>query len=141
MPKGQNLLFEAILDYSKGIKTLEVHVFTITEKAAEKAKIVLAEEGKAEWGLRVYNAGGGCCGPSFGLDIDEKAAAEDQVFEKDGLKVFVDSGCIASLDEMQLDYYDDGERAGFILSGGSAPSCGSGDGHASSCGSGCSSCS
>jgi len=116
-------------------------VFTITEKAAEKAKIVLAEEGKAEWGLRVYNAGGGCCGPSFGLDIDEKAAAEDQVFEKDGLKVFVDSGCVSSLEEMQLDYYDDGERAGFILSGGSAPSCGSGDGPASSCGSGCSSCS
>jgi len=29
---------------------LEVHVFTITDKAAEKAKLVLAEEGKAEWG-------------------------------------------------------------------------------------------
>jgi iron-sulfur cluster assembly accessory protein len=135
------LLFETKFDYPKSIKNLEVQVFTITEKAAEKAKLVLADEGKAEWGLRVYNAGGGCCGPSFGLDIDEKASAEDQVFEKDGLKVFVDNGCAASLEEMSLDYYDDGERAGFILSGGPAPSCGSGDGPASSCGSGCSSCS
>ncbi len=106
-------------------------MFTITEKAAEKAKMVLAEEGKAEWGLRVYNAGEGCCGPSFGLDIDEKAAAEDATFEKDGLKVFIDKGCLESVKEMQLDYYDDGERAGFILSGGQAPSCKSG---CSSCG-------
>ncbi|HMK60723.1 MAG TPA: iron-sulfur cluster assembly accessory protein [Dissulfurispiraceae bacterium] len=115
-------------------------MFTITDKAAEKAKLVLAEEGKADWGLRVYNAGGGCCGPSFGLDIDEKASTEDEVFEKDGLKVFVDKGCLVSLTGMSLDYYDDGERAGFILSGGQAPSCGSGGGGASACGSGCSSC-
>jgi iron-sulfur cluster assembly accessory protein len=134
------LLFETIFEYPKSIKFLEVHVFTITEKAAEKAKVVLAEEGKTDWGLRVYNAGGGCCGPTFGLDIDEKASTNDQIFEKDGLKVFVDNGCAASLQEMQLDYYDDGERAGFILSGGPAPSCGS-DGGPSSCGSGCSSCS
>ena len=114
-------------------------MFTITDKAAEKAKLVLAEEDKAEWGLMVYNAGGGCCGPSFGLDIDEKSSAEDEVFEKDGLKVFVDKSCLTSLNEMSLDYYDDGEKTGFILSGGEAPSCGSG-GQASSCGSGCSSC-
>ena len=114
-------------------------MFTITDNATEKAKAVLAEEGKADWGLRVYNAGEGCCGPSFGLDIDEKAAEEDEVFEKDGLKVFVDKGCLESVKEMQLDYYDDGERAGFILSGGPAPTCGSG-GAPSSCGSGCSSC-
>jgi iron-sulfur cluster assembly accessory protein len=133
------LLFRPKFNYPRSIKTLEVHVFTITDKAAEKAKLVLAEEDKAEWGLRVYNAGGGCCGPSFGLDIDEKSSAEDEVFEKDGLKVFVDKSCLTSLNEMSLDYYDDGEKTGFILSGGEAPSCGSG-GQASSCGSGCSSC-
>ncbi len=106
-------------------------MFTITDKAAEKAKLVLAEEGKADWGLRIYNAGSGCCGPSFGLDIDEKPTAEDEIFEKDGLKVFVDKGCLSSMEGMQLDFYDDGERAGFILGGGKAPSCGSG---CSSCG-------
>lgn len=113
---------------------------TITDKAAAKATAILAAEGKGNWGLRIYNAGGGCCGPSYGLDIDEKPLADDEVIEKDGLKVFVDKNTIGALAGMQLDYIDDGEREGFVISGGSAPSCGSGGGAASSCGSGCSSC-
>ncbi len=112
---------------------------TITEKAAEKAKAILAAEGKDSWGLRIYSAGGGCCGPSYGLDIDEKPLSDDEVIEKDGLRVFVDRNMAGTLAGMQLDYFEDGEREGFTLSGGAAPSCGSG-GSASSCGSGCSSC-
>ncbi len=107
-------------------------MLTITEKAAEKAIEILAAEGKGTWGLRIYNAGGGCCGPSYGLDIDESPMANDEVIEKNGLKVFVDKNTLSALSGMQLDYYDDGEREGFILSGGN-PS--------SSCSSGCSSCS
>lgn len=106
-------------------------VVTITEKAVEKAKAILAAEGKDSWGLRIYSAGGGCCGPSYGLDIDENALADDDVIEKDGLKVFVDKNTVQTLAGMQLDYFEDGEREGFTLSGGAAPSCGSG---CSSCG-------
>jgi iron-sulfur cluster assembly accessory protein len=107
-------------------------VVTITEKAVEKAKAILAAEGKDSWGLRIYSAEGGCCGPSFGLDIDEKPLSDDEIIEKDGLKVFVDRNTNVTLSGMQLDYFEDGEREGFTLSGGAAS--------ASSCGSGCSSC-
>lgn len=107
---------------------------TITEKAAEKAKAILAAEGKDSWGLRIFSSGGGCCGPSYGLDIDEKALSDDEVIEKDGLKVFVDKNTISALAGMKLDYYEDGEREGFTISGGAAPSCGSGGGGCSSCG-------
>lgn len=104
---------------------------TITEKAAEKAIAILSAEGKDNWGLRIYSAGGGCCGPAYGLDIDESPATDDEVFEKNGLRVFVDKNTLSVLDGMQLDYCDDGERTGFMLSGGTAPSCSSG---CSSCG-------
>lgn len=104
---------------------------TITDKAAEKAKDVLAAEGKDSWGLRIYSSGGGCCGPSFGLDIDEQPVADDSVIEKNGLKVFVDKNTMATLGGMQLDYMEDGDQEGFVLSGGDA---------APSCSSGCSSC-
>lgn len=104
---------------------------TITDKAAEKAKTILAAEGKDNWGLRIYNAGGGCCGPSYGLDIDERPSADDEVIEQNGLRVFVDKNTFSSLSGMKLDYYADEEREGFILSGGDAPSCNSG---CSSCG-------
>ena len=50
----------------------EVMVVTISEVAAQKAKEILTAEGKADWGLRIYSAGGGCCGPSYGMDIDQR---------------------------------------------------------------------
>lgn len=106
-------------------------MFTVSEVAAEKIKEVLAAEGKAGWGLRIFRIEGGCCGPSFGMDIDEKAAEADEVIEKNGLRVFIDRETFMTLSGMTLDFIDDGERQGFILSGGKAPSCGSG---CSSCG-------
>lgn len=105
-------------------------MITITDVAAEKAKEILKAEGKADWGLRIYMAEGGCCGPSFGMDIDEKPAESDDIFEKNGLKVFVDKNTSQKLEGMGVDFIDEGERQGFVLTGGKA----------SSCSSGCSSC-
>lgn len=108
-------------------------MFGITALAAQKAKEILAAEGKSGWGLRVYKAGESCCGPSYGLDIDEEALQTDDVIEKDGLRVFVDKELMTSLSGMSLDYYQDSEREGFIMTGAMANSCGSG-GCGSSCG-------
>jgi iron-sulfur cluster assembly protein len=98
----------------------------ITDKAAEKAKSILSVEGKAEWGLRIYTANGGCCGPSYGLDLDEAPMAEDQVFEKNGLKVFIDRQTLITLAGVELDYVEEDDREGFVLKGGPVPSCGPG---------------
>ncbi|MBI4685204.1 MAG: iron-sulfur cluster assembly accessory protein [Nitrospirae bacterium] len=104
---------------------------TITDVAAEKAKQILKAEGKADWGLRVYTAEGGCCGPSYGMDIDEKAADGDEIIEKNGLKVFVDKNTLEKLDGMKIDFVEDKEAQGFVLTGSKTPSCSSG---CSSCG-------
>ncbi len=34
-------------------------MITITDEAANKAKEILKQEGKEDWGLRIYIAGGG----------------------------------------------------------------------------------
>jgi len=95
---------------------------TITDAAAEKIKEILEAEGKAGWGLRIYTAGSGCCGPSYGMDIEEKAEDGDDVLEKNGLKVFMDKATSKSLDNMQIDYISTEEAEGFVIRGGS-PSC------------------
>lgn len=92
-------------------------MITVTDLAVEKAKEILAAEGKAEWGLRIYTASGGCCGPSYGMDIDEKPAEGDEIVEKDGLKIFLDKSTYEMLDGTELDFIDDGERRGFVLTG------------------------
>jgi len=103
----------------------------ISDAAAEKAKEILVAEGKDSWGLRIYTAEGGCCGPSYGMDLDERSSDGDEVVEKNGLRVFMDQNTSKNLDSMEIDFIDDGERQGFVITCGPAPSCGSG---CSSCG-------
>jgi len=103
-------------------------VIKVSEVAAEKAKEILASEGKADWGLRIYMADGGCSGPSYGMDIDENPAEGDEVIEKNGLRVFMDKSTFQSLAGMEIDFIDDGERRGFVLTGNPETSCDSGCG-------------
>lgn len=101
---------------------------TITDSAAEKAKEILSQEGKADWALRFYTAGSGCCGPSYGIDIVEEPSKGDKTIEKNGLKVHIDSEAYKSLEGMNIDYVQEGDREGFVLTGGKSscgPSCGS----------------
>ncbi|MHB8880123.1 MAG: HesB/IscA family protein [Thermodesulfovibrionales bacterium] len=105
----------------------------ISDTAAEKAKEILKAEGKEGWGLRLFMQGGGCCGPSFGMDIDEKASDGDETVEKNGLKVFIDKEAAPGLADKEIDYVSTERGEGFVINGGAAPAAGG-------CGSGCSSC-
>jgi iron-sulfur cluster insertion protein len=112
---------------------------TITEKAAEKAKAILEVEGKDNWGIRIFVAGKSCCGPSYGLDLQEEQRPDDEVVEKNGLKVFMDKQTLETLTGGQFDYYVGEEGEGFIFTGG-VSACGAGGSACSTDNSGCSSC-
>jgi iron-sulfur cluster assembly accessory protein len=122
------LLFGAPFSYAKENNHSEVTVLKISEVAAEKAKEILKAEGKEGWGLRIFIHGSGCCGPSYGMDIDEKAADGDQTVETNGLKVFCDNEAFASLSDKEMDFIRTEQGEGFVINslGGAAPSCGSG---------------
>lgn len=105
---------------------------TISDTAAEKGKEILSAEGKSHGGLRVYMAGGGCCGPSFGMDINEAPMEGDEVIEKNGLKVFVDKAATEKLKDLEIDFVTEGENQGFVIRNPYPPSCGPGCG--STCG-------
>jgi iron-sulfur cluster assembly accessory protein len=109
----------------------------ITGKAAEKAKEILADEGKENWGIRIYVAGESCCGPSYGLNLQEEQMPDDEIVEKDGLKIYMDKQTSESLAERELDYFTGDEGEGFIFNGGvSSCSPGGSCGTGGSCGSG-----
>jgi iron-sulfur cluster assembly accessory protein len=112
---------------------------TITEKAAEKAKAILGVEGKDDWGIRIFVAGESCCGPSYGLDLQEEQRPDDEVVEKNGLKLFMDKQTLETLTGRQFDYYVGKEGEGFIFTGG-VSACGAGGSACGTDNSGCSSC-
>lgn len=87
----------------------------ITTLAVQKIKEVMTTDGKEGWGLKVFSSGGGCCGPSFGMDIVEKPEDGDTTIEKDGLKIFADEKAVEGMKGLIVDFVDDGEQQGFVM--------------------------
>lgn len=65
-------------------------MLTITALAEQKIKELMVEE-KDIIGLRVYVKGGGCHGYQYGMAFESKMGDDDTVFEKNEVKVIMDS--------------------------------------------------
>jgi len=89
---------------------------TITEKAAERVLAVFREKGiPADSYLRVGVKGGGCSGFSYVLDVADRPAEGDEVFESNGLKILVDLKSYLYLIGTEVDYDDDLLKGGFVF--------------------------
>ncbi|KAF0124751.1 MAG: hypothetical protein FD189_2223 [Elusimicrobia bacterium] len=79
----------------------------IKDAAVERLKAMLRESGKTGT-LRVFVTAG-CCGPSIGMDLVEKAEEGDlEVFNKD-FKVYVDKTAAAMVEKAVLDCDEQGD--------------------------------
>jgi len=91
-------------------------MITMTDKAVAKGRAILAEEGvgKKEPGLRIAVKGGGCSGLMYQMSIGEGPAAEnEEIFERDGFRVYIDKKSLFFLNGSELDYADGLTGAGF----------------------------
>ena len=89
----------------------------VTAEAAQKISQLLAEEQKAEAGLRVFVQGGGCSGFQYGLMIEEGAgdAEADRIFQSNGVTLFVDPISIRYLTGAEVDFVDNLMGGGFTI--------------------------
>src|SRR3982750_410898 len=102
-------------------------IISVTEAAAGKIRELLTEEGKSESGLRVFVQGGGCSGFQYGLMIEESGGSGDQVFESNGVRLFVDPVSVSYLKGAEVDFVDTVTGGGFTIKNPNATStCGCG---------------
>ena len=87
-------------------------MITITSNAADHIRHFIANRGKGE-GIRIGVKTSGCSGMAYTLEFVDDIQPEDQVFEQDGVKVFVDPKSLVYLDGTQVDYAKDGLQEGF----------------------------
>lgn len=87
---------------------------TITERAAEKIKQLVASERKEGQALRLKVVGGGCSGLQNKINFDMPKSG-DRVFEKEGAKVLVDMKSLLYLNGTELDYKEELMASGFVL--------------------------
>ena len=125
------------------LQEIETQLFTLTPAASQAVKDILAQRNLEGFALRVYVAGGGCCGVNFGMALDNNFGDADTTFDANGVQVVVDNVSIDYLRDATVDFVNDPQHGqGFAVSSPNAKSghshgeggcaCSSGDG-ASSC--------
>ena len=128
----------------------EISVVTLTTAASDAVKNILNERNLEGYALRVYVAGGGCCGVNFGMALDNNFRDVDTTFDANGVKVVVDEVSIDYLRGATVDFVNDPVRgAGFAVDSPNAKghshseggcACGSDGGGSCGCGGGSCSC-
>jgi len=117
-------------------------IITVTDKAAEKARSILAERGVENGALRVFVVSGGCSGYQYGMAIARSREEDDIVIEASGVTLLVDAESAPLLEGAEVDYVDDLMKSGFTIFNPNAVrscACGSsfqtkdGSGHAKPC--------
>ncbi len=101
---------------------------TLTKKAEDKVKEILADQPEEYAGLRIQVVGGGCSGFSYRMGFDKAYNQDtDHLFEFDGLRVFVDRSSLLHMDGAEVDFVDGLQGSGFKFNNpNSAGTCGCG---------------
>jgi iron-sulfur cluster assembly protein len=102
-------------------------VLALTDAAASKFKELTAAETSPEIGLRVYVYSGGCSGYRYGMMVEDAPTADDNLFEEQGVRIYVDTNSVDLLRGSQIDYVDTLMGAGFTVNNPNAvAACGCG---------------
>jgi iron-sulfur cluster assembly protein len=79
-------------------------VVTLTDRAADRVKEIMARAERPYIGLRVGVKNGGCAGQEYVLEYAEAAAALDEVVEDKGVTILVDPKAVLFLIGTEVDY-------------------------------------
>lgn len=95
---------------------IQTSPITLTERAATEIKALLEEQEKPNAALRVWVAGGGCSGLTYGMALDDGEPEEtDEVFYHSDVKIFVDQLSLKYMVGSQVDFVEDSLGGGFKI--------------------------
>lgn len=77
-------------------------------------RLIEASEDNAT-GLRVMVEEGGCAGLQYRLGLDSAPQSGDQVYDFDGIRVYVDPFSLPIVDGLQLDFVEELGQSGFVF--------------------------
>lgn len=89
-------------------------VMTMTDRAAERVRDIVAARGEA-LGVRVGVKKGGCAGMEYTIDLASEARPHEDVIEHEGASVFVAPEAVLFLLGTEMDYEETVLRSGFTF--------------------------
>ena len=79
-------------------------VVTLTDRAAERVKEIMAKADNSYIGLRVGVKNGGCAGQEYVLEYADAANPLDEVVEDKGVRILIEPKAILFLIGTEIDY-------------------------------------
>jgi iron-sulfur cluster insertion protein len=103
-------------------------MINLSERARDKVREIQKAESLDGQGLRVRVIGGGCSGFTYDLFFDDEINQDvDEVFESQGIPVYIDMMSLTYLEGTEIDYVEGLYGAGFKFNNPAAKStCGCG---------------
>ncbi len=90
-------------------------MLSLTDKAIEKVKEIIQQQGKTGHALRVYVAGGGCSGLQYGLTFTDAHDNRDSTASYGEFEVLVDPISYQYLSGASVDYVETLMGGGFKI--------------------------
>ena len=87
----------------------------LSESATGAVRRLIAASGNPAAGLRIMVDQGGCSGLRYLLGLGTGPAAGDEIYDWDGVKLFVDPQSLPIIDGIKIDFVDSVGRAGFVF--------------------------
>ena len=101
-------------------------MITLTNRAADRVRAMLADAGTPDRHLRVLVESGGCSGFQYGMSFDEPKP-DDALFVSEGIRILLDPSNLAYLNGSRVDFDDGLQGKGFEIQNPNAQStCGCG---------------
>ena len=90
-------------------------VITLSDRAAERVKEIIAQTKEPIVGVRVGVATGGCEGMSYVMEYAKEANPNDEIVEDKGVKVLIDPKAIMYLLGTEMDYKKEELSSTFVF--------------------------
>jgi len=97
------------------VETIDPASLNLSDRAIQKVRALVADEGNDQLKLRVFITGGGCSGFQYGFTFDELVAEDDTTLERDGVTLLVDPMSLQYLAGSVVDYTEGLEGSRFVV--------------------------
>ena len=86
---------------------------TLTDRAAERVKSIIAKSDSPKIGIRLGVKNGGCAGMEYTMDYAEEKLPLDETVEDKGVTILIEAKAVLFLLGTQMDWEEDKLSAGF----------------------------
>ena len=115
------------IEQQENVTGADAPIVSMTTRAADKLREIIAKQERTDLALRVYVTPGGCSGFSYGMTFAEGTEDDDQLVEQNGVRIVVDPMSAMYIKGSEIDFVDALMGGGFALRNPNAvSSCGCG---------------